>query len=95
MLAKLQAGSASIQLYYTNDVRPSRIEKFLEKADKLKALQEIYVLPIKINGRQGLRVLYGIYPNSEQARAGITKRPKPYLESYAPAIYLLEVSPEI
>jgi MSHA biogenesis protein MshM len=93
MLAKLQAGSASIQLYYTNNVQPSHIEKFLENADKLGALHKIYVLPIKINGRKGLRILYGIYANSEEARSGITKLPKSYLNAYAPAIYLLDPLP--
>lgn len=94
MLSKLQTGSASIQLFYTNDVRPSRIEKFLERANKLGVLNEIYVLPIKINGRKGLRVLYGIYSDSEEARSGISKLPKSYLNAYAPAIYLLEASPD-
>ena len=90
MLSKVKTGNASIQLYYTNNIRPSRIEKFLERADSLEILNEIYVLPIKINGLEGLRVLYGIYSNSEEARAGITKLPKRYLSAYAPAIYLLE-----
>jgi len=93
MLANIPAGSASIQLYYTNDVRPLRIEEFLKRADNLGKLQEIYVLPIKINGKKGLRVLYGIYPSSKEARSGIQHLPKRYLDAYAPAIYLLDDAP--
>ena len=92
MLAKLHTGSASIQLYYTSDMRPNSIEKFLERAGTLGILQEIYILPIIINGRKGLRVLFGIYSNSAEARSGISKLPKKYLDAYAPAIYLLDTT---
>ena len=92
MLAKLHAGSASIQLYYTSDMRPNSIENFLERAGTLGILQEIYILPIIINGRKGLRVLFGIYSNSAEARSGISKLPKKYLDAYAPAIYLLDAT---
>jgi MSHA biogenesis protein MshM len=93
MLLHSTAGSASIQLYYTADVKPTRIEGFLKRAEGLGKLHEIYVLPIKINGKQGLRVLYGIYPNSKEARAGIQQLPKRYLDAYAPSIFLLEDFP--
>ena len=90
VISKIKPGNASIQLYYTSNVLPSHIEGFLERADTLGILNQIYILPIKINGRKGLRVLYGIYPNSEDARSGITKLPERYLNAFAPAIYLLE-----
>ena len=93
MLTKSPAGSASIQLYYTNDVRPLRIERFLKQADELGTLHQIYVLPIRINGKQGLRVLYGVYANSREARVGVQQLPKRYLDAYAPSIFLLEDSP--
>jgi hypothetical protein len=35
-------------------------------------------------------VLYGIYPNSEEARTGMQQLPKRYRDSFAPTIYLLE-----
>ena len=93
MLLHSTPGSASIQLYYTADVKPTRIEGFLKRAEGLGKLHEIYVLPIKINGKQGLRVLYGIYPNSKEARAGIQHLPQRYLDAYAPSIFLLEDFP--
>lgn len=93
MLSKSPVGSASIQLFYTNDVRPTRIERFLQRAEELGKLNEIYVLPIKINGKQGLRILYGIFPNSRGARSGMQQLPKRYLDAYAPSIFLLEDYP--
>jgi type II secretory pathway predicted ATPase ExeA len=93
MLSQSPIGSASIQLYYTIEVRPTRIEGFLKRADGLGKLQEIYILPIKINGKQGLRILYGVYPNSKEARAAIQQLPKRYLDAYAPSIFLLEDYP--
>jgi len=93
MLALSPPGSASIQLYYTNDVRPARLEKFLKQAEEDGILQNIFVLPIKINGKQGLRVLYGSYANSNEARASVAQLPKRYLQAYASSIFLLEDAP--
>jgi MSHA biogenesis protein MshM len=90
MLSKSPPGSASIQLYYTNNLQPSRIERFLERADNLGILHEIYVLPIKINGRKGLRVLYGVYADNDKALAATQQLPQRYLDAYAPAIYQLK-----
>ncbi len=95
MLALSPPGSASIQLYYTNDVRPARLEKFLKQAEETGHMQNIFVLPIKINGKQGLRVLYGSYTNSNEARASVVQLPKRYLEAYAPSIFLLEDAPVV
>ena len=90
MLSKSPPGSASIQLYYTSNLEPSRIERFLARADNLGILHEIYVLPIKINGRKGLRVLYGVYANNDKALAAAQQLPQRYLEAYAPATYRLK-----
>jgi len=93
LLAASTPGSASIQLYYTDDMQAERIEGFLKRANSLGKLHEIYVLPIKINGRTGLRVLYGIYPNSKAARSGMQQLPQRYRDAFAPAIYLLQSAP--
>lgn len=90
MLSSSAAGSASIQLFYTNDALPMRIEGFLKLAENLGKLHEIFIVPIKINGKPGLRVLYGNYSNSKEARAGMQHLPKPFLNAYAPSIFLLE-----
>ena len=86
MLAHTDKKGFSIQLFATDDVRPAHIEGFLSRAKNLGALPEIYLAPAKINGKDGLRVLYGIYANNETARIGMEKLPQRYKDSFAPLI---------
>ncbi len=83
-------GSASIQLYYTENTQPERMEGFLQRAKKLGKLDEIYVLPIKLQGRDAYRALYGVYADSNAAGAGMTKLPQRYQEAFTPTLYLLD-----
>ena len=84
--------NVSIQLFYTDDIRPERMERFLGRAQRLGKLAEIYIVPIKLSGRDGYRVLYGLYANSDKARIGINELPQRYKEAFAPTLYLLEDS---
>jgi hypothetical protein len=93
MLAGLGKGGVSIQLYYTEDVRPARMERFLIRARNLGVLDHIYVLPIKIKGKDGFRVLYGSYPDTASARDGIRHLPKRYQNAFAATLYFSENSP--
>lgn len=86
MLAHADKKGFSIQLFATDDVRPAHMEGFLSRAKNLGALPEIYLAPAKINGKDGLKVLYGIYANSETARIGMEKLPQRYKDSFAPLI---------
>ena len=81
---------ASIQLFYNDAVVPARMEGFLQRAEGLGKLSEIYLLPAKLNGKKGLRVLYGAYPSTEAAQAASKKLPARYQEAFATTIYLLE-----
>ncbi len=90
MLNSATKGSASIQLFYTESGKPERMEGFLTRARKLGILDEIYVLPIKLRGRDAFRVLYGVYANSEEARAGMAHLPERYREAFAPTLHLLD-----
>ncbi|MBI5658953.1 MAG: AAA family ATPase [Nitrosomonadales bacterium] len=90
MLAKGGRNSASIQLFYTEDAQPARMERFLIRAGGIGKLSEIYVLPIKLNGKEGFRVLYGYFPDIEAARVGMAQLPQRYKKAFAPAIYLLD-----
>lgn len=89
MFAKAGKNSASIQLFYTEDAQPARMEGFLARAKGLGKLSEIYVLPITLNGKAGFRVLYGYYPDVEAARAGMEQLPQRYRKAFAPSLYLL------
>jgi len=80
--------NVSIQLLYTQDAQPARMENFLERADKLGVLDKIYVLPIAIKNSRGYRVLYGAYPNVEAANADMRQLPPIYKKTYAPALYV-------
>ena len=82
--------AASIQLFYSDSVAPARMEGFLQRAEGLGKLSEIYLLPAKFNGKEGLRVLYGAYPSTEAAQMASKKLPPRYQQAFATTIYLLE-----
>ena len=90
MLTSASKGSAGIQLFYTESAQPERMEGFLMRAKKLGVLDKIYILPIKLNGRDAFRVLYGIYANGDAARAGIAELPQRYQNAFAPTLHLLD-----
>ena len=79
---------ASIQLFYNEEVNPERIEGFLKRADALGKLPEIYLLPAKFGGKNGLRVLYGAYPSVEAAHNAIKDLPARYQEAFATSTYI-------
>lgn len=79
---------ASIQLYYNEDIQPTRLEGFLKRADTLGKLTEIYLLPAKFGSREGVRVLYGAYPSVDAARNAIKDLPARYQESFATSIHV-------
>jgi MSHA biogenesis protein MshM len=85
-------GNVSIQLFYTDDIRPERMERFLGRSQRLGRLAEIYIVPIKLSGRDGYRVLYGLYANSDKARIGMDDLPQRYKDAFAPTLYMLEDS---
>jgi type II secretory pathway predicted ATPase ExeA len=91
-MAAPKPGEVSIQLFYTSDVRPARMERFLGRAEKLGILDKIYIVPIKLNGRNGFRVLFGLYADNDEARAGMDGLPQRYKEAFAPTLYLLDGS---
>ena len=79
---------ASIQLFYNEEVKPERIEGFLKRANALGKLPEIYLLPAKFSGKNGLRVLYGAYPSIEAAHNAVKDLPPRYQEAFATSTYI-------
>ncbi len=79
---------ASIQLFYKEDVNPERIEGFLKRANALGKLSEIYLLPAKFGGKNGLRVLYGAYPSIDAAHNAVKDLPARYQEAFATSTYI-------
>jgi MSHA biogenesis protein MshM len=78
---------ASIQLFYNEDINPTKMEGFLQRADALGKLSEIYVLPAKFGKKDGLRTLYGAYSTVDAAHAGLKELPKKYKDAFATTIY--------
>jgi type II secretory pathway predicted ATPase ExeA/septal ring-binding cell division protein DamX len=79
---------ASIQLFYNEEVKPERIEGFLKRANALGKLSEIYLLPAKFGGKNGLRVLYGAYPSINAAHNAVKELPARYQEAFATSTYI-------
>ncbi|HMC12728.1 MAG TPA: SPOR domain-containing protein, partial [Gallionellaceae bacterium] len=95
LFAALNQGSASIQLFYTEDANPARmarLENFLERANKLGTLDKIHILPIEIKNRGGYRILYGLYPSIDAASTAMQQLPQTYKEAYAPTLYIPNVA---
>ena len=92
LLAAPDRGNVSIQLFYTDDIRPERMERFLGRANRLGKLAEIYIVPIKLSGKDGYRVLYGHYADSNTARAAMKDLPQRYKDAFAPTLHMLENS---
>jgi MSHA biogenesis protein MshM len=89
LLASHQA-IASIQLFYHQPISATRMEGFLQRADGLGKLTEIYLAPAKLNSREGLRVLYGAYPSIGAAQTATKELPQRYQKAFATSIYSLE-----
>jgi hypothetical protein len=83
-------GNYSIQLFYTDDIRPERMERFLIRAEHLGKLAEIYIVPIKLGSKDGYRVLFGFYANSDAARVAMSELPQRYKDAFAPILYMLD-----
>jgi MSHA biogenesis protein MshM len=81
-----------IQLFYTTRVDLPRMERFLRRARKLGALDQIYVLPVKIKNGKGFRVFYGVYPTIDAANSGMRQLPPSYKKSYAPTLFIFGAS---
>jgi septal ring-binding cell division protein DamX len=79
---------ASIQLFYNEEIKPERIEGFLKRANALGKLDEIYLLPAKFGGKNGLRVLYGAYPSIEAAHHAFKDLPARYQAAFATSTYI-------
>ncbi|WP_435628437.1 AAA family ATPase [Candidatus Ferrigenium straubiae] len=86
-LLEQKKAAASIQLFYSEEVKLERIENFLRRAKGLGKLPEIYLLPARFGDRDGLRVLYGAYPSANAAQNAIKELPQRYQEAFTVSVY--------
>jgi MSHA biogenesis protein MshM len=90
LLSKQDKNHASIFLFYSEDADAARMERFLMRAQGLGKVDDIYLLPSKINGRESYRVLYGDYADLAHARLAMTQLPARYQAAFVPLPYLWE-----
>lgn len=90
LLTRADKGAFSIQLYYTDDSSPARMERFLSRAKVAGTLEEIYILPLKLGNKDGYRVVYGNFPDESTTRAAIQELPQRYQNAFALLPYKLE-----
>lgn len=79
----------TIQLFWTDNVQPDRMERFLIRAEKSVNLSDLYVHPENNGDKAKFRVTYGIYPNRDQATAAIAELPEKYRDSFHPELVAL------
>jgi type II secretory pathway predicted ATPase ExeA len=79
----------TIQLFWTDNVQPDRMERFLIRAEKQVDLSNLYVHPENNGDKAKFRVTYGIYPNRDQATAAIAELPEKYQSSFHPELVAL------
>ena len=86
-LLEQKQAAASIQLFYSEEIKQGRIENFLMRANGIGKLSEIYLLPEKFGGKDGLRVLYGAYPSAKAAQDAFDDLPTRYREAFTVSVY--------
>jgi type II secretory pathway predicted ATPase ExeA len=89
LMGTLDKNQYTIQLFWTDNVQPDRMERFLIRAEKLVNLSDLYVHPENNGDKAKFRVTYGIYPNRDQAAAAITGLPEKYQSSFHPELVAL------
>lgn len=82
-------GEFSLQLFYNAKLIEASLEGFLQRAEQLGCLEQIYLLPVSLNHQQGVRVLYGAYPSSAAANRARAELPERYKKAFSTSIYAL------
>lgn len=85
----------SLQLFYNDNIVEAKLEGFLQRAQQLGCLEQIYLLPITLNHQQGIRVLYGNYPSSQAAQIARAELPERYKKAFNTSIYALANAAEL
>ncbi len=88
-LLSAHQGEFSLQLFYNDSVIEARLEGFLQRAQQLGCLEQIYLLPATLNHKQGMRVLYGNYSSSAAANLARAELPERYKKAFSSSIYAL------
>ena len=74
--------SYSIELFWTDNSDPARMERFLMRAKELVPLDLVFVLPQANNGRYRIRVTYGAFADREGAAQAVERLPPKYKQAF-------------
>ena len=88
-LLSAHQGEFSLQLFYNTTVIEASLEGFLQRAEQLGCLEQIYLLPTTVNNKPGMRILYGAYPSSAAANLARAELPERYKKAFSSSIYAL------
>ena len=72
----------ALELYFTDNSDPARMERFLLRARDLVPLEEVMVIPVAAGGQYRLWVLFGDFASREEAAAAARRLPPRYQEAF-------------
>lgn len=75
-------GHHSIELYFTDNSDPDRVERFLMRARDLVPLENVYIVPVESGGRYRIWALYGDYAGEAQAEQAAKGLPARYRQAF-------------
>jgi hypothetical protein len=72
----------ALELFWTDNTDPARMERFLQRAADLVPLSSVYVLPSPGAGSYRLRVLYGDFASLDEALVAAMRLPPRYQQAF-------------
>jgi type II secretory pathway predicted ATPase ExeA len=72
----------SIELYFTDNSDPYRVERFLMRARDLVPLEDVYIVPVEGAGRYRIWALYGDFAGEAQAVQAAKRLPPKYQQAF-------------
>lgn len=72
----------SIELYFTDNSDPDRVERFLMRARDLVPLENLYIVPVESGGRYRIWALYGDFAGEPEALQAAKRLPPKYQQAF-------------
>ncbi len=90
-LTQIQANELSIQLFVTADNNDAKLERFLNRAKQLGALDKLYIFSIKQAKKSLYQISYGQYKTQEEAAAALQRMPEKYKSAFKAIVCQIQV----
>jgi MSHA biogenesis protein MshM len=85
LLERASGDRYALELFWTENTDPARMERFLQRAADLVPLSELYVVPFNAEGGTRLRVLYGDFASRQDALEAAKRLPPRYQQAFSVA----------